>query len=141
MSSPKASGYASNEDRSPSRSPKRDRTGSPKSNSDKPAAQPLKLPFTPHTEMPEMEGPIQVVYSPFCGLPADFVQYGNKWEAKDKPWVMEHFPEYYPELTGLSLDDAKMQAEKVDAGNSKVKELPGGKKVKDREQKVLIQPG
>jgi len=44
-----------------------------------------------------METAIKVVYCPIDGLPPDFCQYGPSWD-KSKPWVMENFPEYCPEL-------------------------------------------
>ncbi|KAF8820143.1 translation initiation factor sui1 protein [Cardiosporidium cionae] len=42
--------------------------------------------------------PVVVQYCPNCGLPPDFCEYGDQWE-KCCPWVLEHFPQYYPTLT------------------------------------------
>merc|ERR1711862_289681 len=50
---------------------------------------------------------------------------------------MEHCPHYYPELAGLSLEDAKKCAEAV-ADKSKDKLLPGGKKKRETSPRVQI---
>ncbi|CAD7965350.1 unnamed protein product [Amoebophrya sp. A25] len=100
----------------------------------------LSFPFVPHTEMPEMKTAKKMTYCPECGLPPDFVEYGGKWE-QSKLWVLANFPQYYPELAGLSLDDMKEEAAKKKAENAekeKTKELPGGKKKRSASPKVVI---
>lgn len=100
------------------------------------AAAPGPAEFKPHDSFPPMEKAEVVVYCAICGLPPDFCQYGPSWD-KCKPWVMEHFPHYYPELTGTSLEAAKKTAEEA-AEKGKVKELPGGKKKRDTSPHVTI---
>eukprot|EP00397_Hematodinium_sp_SG-2012_P044595 GEMP01049848.1.p1 GENE.GEMP01049848.1~~GEMP01049848.1.p1 ORF type:complete len:248 (+),score=67.92 GEMP01049848.1:41-784(+) len=95
------------------------------------------IPFVPHDKMPNPvpEG-VEVVYCPTCGLPPDFCNYGPKWE-ECRPWVLEHFPQYYPDLAGLSLEDAKRKAEEArDKGRSHI--LPGGKKIRDQSPTVQV---
>jgi hypothetical protein len=67
---------------------------------------PLEVEFVPHDKQPPMQQAVKVVYCPNCGLPPDFCQYGPTWE-KCKPWCLENFPQYYPHLSGVSLDEAK----------------------------------
>merc|ERR1712039_1115921 len=50
---------------------------------------------------------------------------------------MENCPHYYPELSGVSLDDAKKKAESL-SEKSKEKQLPGGKTKKVKEPEVTI---
>jgi density-regulated protein DRP1 len=103
----------------------------------KPAFEPPPRPvFTPHTQMPEMTSAQAVEYCPIDGLPPDFCQYGPSWE-KAKPWCMEHYPHYYPELSSVSLDDAKKKAAEA-LDKAKVKELPGGKKQREKSPEVTI---
>lgn len=90
---------------------------------------PPRAVFKPHTDYPEITAAEELEYCPTCGLPPDFCQYGPSW-AKCQPWCMEKYPHYYPELSGLSLDDAKKKAQEA-ADKTKVKELPGGKKKRD----------
>jgi len=91
--------------------------------------------FKAHSDYPPMQSAIVVTYSPFSGLPPDFCQFGPNWD-KDKPWCMENCPEYYPELSGVSLEDAKKTAE--DASKPKEKLLPGGKKKRDASPHIFI---
>eukprot|EP00747_Dinoflagellata_sp_TGD_P181990 gnl/TRDRNA2_/TRDRNA2_36046_c0_seq1.p1 gnl/TRDRNA2_/TRDRNA2_36046_c0~~gnl/TRDRNA2_/TRDRNA2_36046_c0_seq1.p1 ORF type:complete len:277 (-),score=103.64 gnl/TRDRNA2_/TRDRNA2_36046_c0_seq1:101-931(-) len=93
-------------------------------------------PFVPHDQMPAMVTAVEVTYCPIDGLPPDFCQYGPSWE-KSRPWCLENFPQYYPELAGMSLADAKNVAEGV-VEKSKVKELPGGKKKREVSPHVTI---
>lgn len=88
------------------------------------------IPFIPHTEMPDMKEAKEVVYCPRCGFPPDFCNYGPSWDAC-KPFALEHYPQFYPELAGMSLEDAKKAAEAASAAKSKEKILPGGKKKRD----------
>lgn len=97
---------------------------------------PPKPVFRPHDSYPPISGPETVKYCPIDGLPGDFCQYGPSWE-KSKPWCMENCPEYYPELCGVSLDDAKKGADAA-AEKAKVKELPGGKKKRDKSPEIQI---
>mmetsp|Transcript_15622 Transcript_15622/g.43168 ORF Transcript_15622/g.43168 Transcript_15622/m.43168 type:complete len:258 (+) Transcript_15622:66-839(+) len=87
---------------------------------------PFSVEFKGHTEFPPMQAPCKIEYCPTCGLPPDFCQYGPSWD-KCKPWCMEKYPHYYPELSGASLEDAKKTAEAAQE-KTKEKELPGGKK-------------
>jgi len=82
--------------------------------------------FKPHDSYPPITKAEVVEYCPVCGLPPDFCQFGTCWD-KCKPVCMEKFPQYYPELAGASLADAKKTAEEA-AEQAKIKELPGGKK-------------
>jgi density-regulated protein DRP1 len=107
----------------------------PKEDDKKPAA-PAPIEFKPHDSYPPMTGPVEVEYCPHDGLPPDFCQYGPSWE-KSKPWCLEHYPHYYPELSGVSLEDAKKAAEAA-SEKSKVKELPGGKKKREVSPRVTI---
>jgi density-regulated protein DRP1 len=101
------------------------------------APPPPPLPeFKAHTDYPPMESAVVVQYSPFSGLPPDFCQFAPTWD-KDKPWCMENFPQYYPELSGVSLEDAKKTAEDASA-KSKEKLLPGGKKKRDASPHISI---
>mmetsp|Transcript_86929 Transcript_86929/g.230227 ORF Transcript_86929/g.230227 Transcript_86929/m.230227 type:complete len:230 (-) Transcript_86929:260-949(-) len=104
--------------------PKATQEEQPKDEDKKPAA-PAPVEFKPHDSYPPMTGPVEVEYCPHDGLPPDFCQYGSSWE-KSKPWCIEHYPHYYPELSGVSLEDAKKAAQAA-SDKSKVKELPGGK--------------
>lgn len=97
---------------------------------------PFMVEFRPHTDYPPLESAVAVVYCPTCGLPPDFCQFGPSWD-KCKPWCMEHFPHYYPELSGASLADAKKSAEQAQE-KSKVKELPGGKKKREASPHITI---
>jgi density-regulated protein DRP1 len=92
--------------------------------------------FKPHTDYPDITAAEVVEYCPIDGLPPDFCQYGPSWE-KSKPWCMEHYPHYYPELCSDSLDDARKKAEEA-ADKAKVKELPGGKKKREASPGVAI---
>jgi len=97
-------------------------------------------PFIPHKEMPEMTTAKKIMYCPDSGLPADYCEYSDKWEIS-KPWVLANYPEYYPELANLSIDDLKKNAESARATASKKqseKELPGGKKTKEKTAKIVI---
>jgi len=96
------------------------------------------IPFVPHDEMPDMlpEG-IEIIYCPSCGLTPDFCSYGPKWE-ECRPWVLEHFPHYYPELAGLSLEDAKKRAAEVAGGKIKTHMLPGGKVKREKSPRVEV---
>eukprot|EP00927_Polykrikos_kofoidii_P021965 TRINITY_DN20649_c0_g1_i1.p1 TRINITY_DN20649_c0_g1~~TRINITY_DN20649_c0_g1_i1.p1 ORF type:complete len:270 (-),score=74.93 TRINITY_DN20649_c0_g1_i1:75-884(-) len=97
---------------------------------------PLEVEFVPHDKQPPIERAVDVVYCPNCGLPPDFCQYGPSWE-KCKPWCLENFPQYYPELSGISLDDAKKKAA-LASEKDKEKLLPGGKKKRDASPRVTI---
>lgn len=97
---------------------------------------PFSLPFRPHTDYPEITRAEEVVYCPFDDLPPDFCRYGPCWE-KSKPWVLENFPHYYPEFADASIEDAKKGAAEANE-RSKVKELPGGKKIREASPKVQI---
>jgi len=103
---------------------------------EKPKPKPFSVPFRPHTEDPPMEAAVIVEYCPIDGLPPDFCQYGPSWE-KSKPWCLEHYPQYYPELSGVSLEDAKKVAEAAE-DKSKEKLLPGGKKKREASPRVTI---
>jgi len=97
---------------------------------------PPRLVFTPHDKEPEMTCAAKIEYCPIDGLPPDFCIYGPSWE-KSKPWCMENYPQYYPELCGDSLDDAKKKAAEA-AEKAKTKEKPGGKKKRDASPEVTI---
>mmetsp|Transcript_120090 Transcript_120090/g.233936 ORF Transcript_120090/g.233936 Transcript_120090/m.233936 type:complete len:266 (-) Transcript_120090:125-922(-) len=99
-------------------------------------SQPPPPEFKAHTDYPPMTNAVVVQYSPFSGLPPDFCQYGPTWD-KCKPWCMENCPEYYPELSGASLEDAKKTAEDA-SQKSKEKLLPGGKKKRDASPHIFI---
>ncbi|CAE7330631.1 TMA22 [Symbiodinium natans] len=92
--------------------------------------------FKPHDSYPAMETAVDVLYCPVCGLPPDFCQYGPSWE-KCKPWCIENVPHYYPELSGVSLEDAKKKAEELNA-KGKEKLLPGGKVKREKSPRVNI---
>eukprot|EP00927_Polykrikos_kofoidii_P011594 TRINITY_DN14948_c0_g1_i1.p1 TRINITY_DN14948_c0_g1~~TRINITY_DN14948_c0_g1_i1.p1 ORF type:complete len:166 (-),score=30.43 TRINITY_DN14948_c0_g1_i1:379-876(-) len=77
---------------------------------------PLEVEFVPHDKQPPMQQAVKVVYCPNCGLPPDFCQYGPTWE-KCKPWCLENFPQYYPHLSGVSLDEAKKKNVKRPLGS------------------------
>jgi len=112
-------------------------TGSaPKPEEAKPAPEPLSFEFRPHTDYPLINAAEPMVYCSVCGLPPDFCQYGPSW-GKCKPVCMEKFPQYYPELSGVSLEDAKKSAEAAGA-KSKEKLLPGGKKKRELSPHVTI---
>lgn len=106
---------------------------------EKPAAapaEPLKMEFRPHTSYPDITGPEEMFYCTVCGLPPDFCIYGPSWD-KCRPIAMEKYPQYYPELTGISLEDAKAKAQEA-AEKGKVKEKPGGKKIREKSPEVSI---
>lgn len=92
--------------------------------------------YRPHTDFPPMRAPQVVRYCPTCGLPPDFCRYGPSWE-RCKPWCLENYPEYFPDLAGASLDDAKKSAQAV-VEKQKVKELPGGKMKRAKSPEVTI---
>lgn len=98
--------------------------------------EPLRAEFKPHDSYPPITAAETVEYCPIDGLPPDFCQYGPLWE-KAKPWCMEHYPHYYPELSGVSLEDAKKKAAEATA-KSKIKELPGGKKKAEAAPEVTV---
>jgi len=101
-------------------------------------AAPLEIiPWIPHNEMPEMKAPLEVPYCPKCGLTPDFCSYGPSWE-ECKPWVLENFPHFYPELAGLSIEDAKKRALEVAGSKKGNKLLPGGKLKKDQSPRVYV---
>jgi len=120
----------------PEEKPKATQKEQPKEEEDKKPVAPAPIEFKPHDSYPPMTGPVEVEYCPHDGLPPDFCQYGPSWE-KSKPWCLEHYPHYYPELSGVSLEDAKKAAEAA-SEKSKVKELPGGKKKRDVSPRVTI---
>lgn len=92
--------------------------------------------WVPHTDMPKVKKTPE--YCPECGMPPDYCEYGGKWEVC-KPWVLVNYPEYYPELAGLSLDDAKEAADKKKTEiQSKTKELPGGKKKRSKSPSIIV---
>lgn len=97
---------------------------------------PVVIEFKPHDSYPPMEGMVEIMYCPICGLPPDFCQYGPCWE-KCKPWCMEHCPQYYPELSGVSLEDAKKTAQEA-TERGKEKLLPGGKKKRESSPRIRI---
>jgi len=97
---------------------------------------PFVAEFKPHKDYPPIDSLGEVEYCPTCGLPPDFCQYGPSWE-RCKPWCMEKYPQYYPELSGVSIEDAKKSAEAA-ADKGKVKELPGGKKKREASPHVTI---
>eukprot|EP00392_Amoebophrya_sp_AT5.2_P014617 g14778.t1 len=100
--------------------------------------QPRVVPFVPHTDMPAMTEPVEVVYCPVDGFPPEYCQWGGKFE-QCKPWLMQNCPELYPELAGVSLADAKETASKAKSAadeKAKQKELPGGKKQRSASPKV-----
>jgi density-regulated protein DRP1 len=107
--------------------------GEKKEEAFKPPERPV---FKPHDQYPDIVGSEEITYCPICGLPPDFCQYGTSWD-KCKPVCMEKFPQYYPELCGVSLDDAKKAAEAA-ADKGKVKELPGGKKKREASPSITI---
>lgn len=92
--------------------------------------------FKPHDSYPPISKAEVVEYCPVCGLPPDFCQHGTCWD-KCKPVCMEKFPQYYPELAGASLADAKKTAEEA-AEQAKIKELPGGKKKREKSPEITI---
>jgi len=92
--------------------------------------------FKPHDSYPPISKAEVVEYCPVCGLPPDFCQHGTCWD-KCKPVCMEKFPQYYPELAGASLADAKKTAEDL-AEQAKIKELPGGKKKREKSPEITI---
>jgi density-regulated protein DRP1 len=96
----------------------------------------VKFEFKAHDSYPPMEGPVTLEYCPICSLPPDFCEYGPCWE-KCKPWCLEHYPHYYPQYSGVSLEDAKKGAEAA-SEKGKVKELPGGKKKRETSPHVTI---
>eukprot|EP00435_Cladocopium_sp_Y103_P007587 s3064_g2.t1 len=100
------------------------------------APKPFHIEFKLHDSYPPMESAVNVVYCPLCTLPPDFCQYGPMWE-KCKPWCLENAPHYYPELSGVSLEDAKKKAEEV-SEKSKEKLLPGGKVKRAKSPHVTI---
>ena len=97
--------------------------------------------FVPHTEMPPMQGPLEVAYCPIDGMPPDFCEFGGKFE-EAKPWLIENYPHLYPELAGMSVEEAQKTAdEKKQEKGGTVKELPGGKKIKEAPKKIVIKKG
>eukprot|EP00931_Biecheleriopsis_adriatica_P104308 TRINITY_DN78990_c0_g1_i1.p1 TRINITY_DN78990_c0_g1~~TRINITY_DN78990_c0_g1_i1.p1 ORF type:complete len:260 (-),score=109.13 TRINITY_DN78990_c0_g1_i1:73-852(-) len=100
--------------------------------------EPYRAVWRPHDDFPPIEKAEDVFYCPVpeCGLPPDFCQYGPCWE-KCKPWCLENVPHYYPELSGVSLEDAKKSAEAAKE-KSKEKLLPGGKKKREKSPGVSI---
>mmetsp|Transcript_25052 Transcript_25052/g.44083 ORF Transcript_25052/g.44083 Transcript_25052/m.44083 type:complete len:269 (-) Transcript_25052:178-984(-) len=111
--------------------------GYPSSSTEAPKAPAVfRIEFRLHDSYPPMEEAVEVQYCPICELPPDFCQYGPVWE-KCKPWCLENVPHYYPELSGVSLDDAKKKAEEL---NEKAKEklLPGGKVKREKSPHVSI---
>jgi len=99
-------------------------------------AKPAEVEFKPHDSYPPMKAAAEIVYCPVCSLPPDFCIFGPCWE-KCKPWCMENFPEYYPELSGANIDDAKKTAQEA-AEKGKEKLLPGGKKRRENSPRVTI---
>jgi len=99
-------------------------------------AGPLVMEFRPHDSYPPMEAAVKVMYCDVCGGPPDFCQYGTSWD-KCKPWCMENAPQYYPELSGVSLEDAKQSAQEA-AEKGRQKQLPGGKTKRDASPAVTI---
>jgi len=116
----------------------------PKQSARPPAEEPAKAAapapgppeFKPHDSYPPMATAEMVPYCEICGLPPDFCQYGPSWD-KCKPVCMEKYPQYYPELTGASLEAAKKTAEEA-AEKGKEKLLPGGKKKRETSPHVTI---
>lgn len=111
--------------------------GYPKAEASEPKApQAFRMEFKMHNSYEPMESAVTVTYCPICSLPPDFCQYGPVWE-KCKPWCLENAPHYYPELSGVSLEDAKKKAEEI---NEKAKEklLPGGKVKRAKSPHVTI---
>jgi len=92
--------------------------------------------FKAHDADGDIKSAQEIRYCPTCGLPPDFCIHGPSW-AKCKPWCMEHYPQYYPDLEGGSLDDAKKKAAEA-ASKGKVKELPGGKKKREASPSIQI---
>eukprot|EP00746_Dinoflagellata_sp_MGD_P161058 gnl/MRDRNA2_/MRDRNA2_88081_c0_seq1.p1 gnl/MRDRNA2_/MRDRNA2_88081_c0~~gnl/MRDRNA2_/MRDRNA2_88081_c0_seq1.p1 ORF type:complete len:273 (-),score=88.38 gnl/MRDRNA2_/MRDRNA2_88081_c0_seq1:106-924(-) len=102
----------------------------------KPVEKPV-VPFRPHTDYPPITGPIEMdKYCPHDGLPPDYCIHGPCWE-KSKPWCLEHYPQYYPEFSGVSLEDAKKDAQEA-TEKGKVKELPGGKKKRELSPRITV---
>lgn len=102
----------------------------------KPLEKPV-VPFRPHTDYPPITGPIEMdKYCPFDGLPPDYCIHGPCWE-KSKPWCLENYPQYYPEFSGVSLEDAKKDAQEA-TEKGKIKELPGGKKKRELSPRITV---
>mmetsp|Transcript_19909 Transcript_19909/g.46326 ORF Transcript_19909/g.46326 Transcript_19909/m.46326 type:complete len:254 (+) Transcript_19909:84-845(+) len=96
-------------------------------------------PFKPHDLYPEIAGPENVVYCSTCDLPPEFCQTSPLWE-KCKPECIEKFGYFYPELAGggaVALEDAKKAAQES-AEKGKIKELPGGKKKREKSPEITI---
>lgn len=97
-------------------------------------------PFMPHDKMPALTTARKLEYCPECGMPPDFCDFGGKWEIC-KPWVLANYPEFYPQLAGLSIDDMRKTAATAKAeADKKLKEkpLPGGKVKKEKEVKLQV---
>lgn len=92
--------------------------------------------FKAHDLYAPMETAEDVLYCAVCGLPPDFCQFHPNWD-KCKPWCLENAPQYYPELSGISLEDAKKKAEEL-TEKSKEKLLPGGKVKRAKSPSVSI---
>ena len=80
--------------------------------------------FVPHTDMPVMTQAIVIVYCPTCGLTPDFCEWSGKFDTC-KPWLIENYPHYYPQLAGMTAEEAQKKADEFAAKKPKVKELPG----------------
>lgn len=55
-----------------------------------------------HDSYPPITGPRLMEYCPACGLPPDYCEFSDTWETGCKPWTLEHYPQYYPNLVSES---------------------------------------
>jgi len=76
-----------------------------------------------------------VEYCPICGLPPEYCEFGESWD-KCRPWVLEHYPELYPDL---EAEPAVAATELPPSEAVKGKAGGGGKKSKPIIQQVTIQ--
>lgn len=135
-SSPPVAAKEEKDDKEDDKDDKDEEAEKPEKEPEKPPEKPV-VPFRPHTDYPPITGPIEMdMYCPIDGLPPDYCIFGPSWE-KSKPWCLEHYPQYYPEFSGVNLEDAKKSAEEA-AEKGKVKELPGGKKKREASPRITV---
>ncbi|KAI3711558.1 hypothetical protein L1987_70097 [Smallanthus sonchifolius] len=104
--------------------------------------------------MAEKPQPVQVLYCGFCGLPAEYCEFGSDFE-KCKPWLIQNAREIYPDLlqdanvnevdtVSNQLQSSSISGENSASGSSApkqepIKKLPGGKIKKKEKQEVIIE--
>jgi len=63
-----------------------------------------------HDKQPPITKSDVVEYCPICGLPPEYCEFGPSWD-QCKPWVLKHYPEYYPELVAENKEATSQGAD------------------------------